>query len=219
MGHLKVAVITGGHTFDVIGLHDMFNSFEGCDCYVQPLEDWSAGVARKGSDYDVLVFYNMHTMAPQNAPGGARTRRAIDTLGEGPGIVVLHHGILAFKADPVWDALVGMQDRTIDDYSHDELLTVHIADTDHEITRGLGDFTITDETYDFRDVEGPDSHVLLSVQHPGSMSTQAWTRTYRDVRVLNLVLGHDAQAYANDMYRTVLRRGILWCGTADALPD
>jgi type 1 glutamine amidotransferase len=88
---------------------------------------------------------------------------------------------------------------------------VHIADDDHAITRGLEDFTITDETYDFRDVEGTDSQVLLTVQHPNSMSTQAWTRSYRQVRVFNFVLGHDNQAYANDMFRTVLQRGIQWC--------
>ena len=217
MTNKKVAVITGGHAFDVIGFHDLFRSLQGCDCYIQPLEDWSADLVGNGKRYDVVVFYNMHTVAPQDAPGGRRTRQAIDALGEGPGIVVLHHGILAFKADPVWDAIVGMQDRTINDYSHDEKLTVRIADRDHAITRGLADFTITDETYDFRDVEGPDSHVLLTVEHPNTMSTQAWTRTYRQVRVLNLVPGHDNQAYANDTFRTVLRRGILWCAGQDAI--
>jgi len=211
MKNLKVAVITGGHAFDVIGFHDLLRSLQGCDCYIQPIEDWSWDLARNGQRYDVLVFYNMHTVAPEEAPGRARTRQAIDALGEGPGIVVLHHGILAFKADPVWDSIVGMQDRTIRDFSHDQALTVHIADDDHAITRGLEDFTITDETYDFRDVEGTDSQVLLTVQHPNSMSTQAWTRSYRQVRVFNFVLGHDNQAYANDMFRTVLQRGIQWC--------
>jgi hypothetical protein len=208
---VRVAVITGGHAFDVVGFHDAFRCLDGIDAYIQPLEDWSGDLARHGQRYDVLVFYNMHTMAPEDAPGGQRTRDAIDSLGTGSGIVVLHHAILAFKADPVWDAIVGMTERTIDDYSHDERLSVRIADRDHPITQGLQDFEITDETYDFRDVEGPDCHVLLTVDHPSSMSTQAWTRSYRDVRVFNLVLGHDDQAFSNDMFREILRRGIVWC--------
>lgn len=218
MKRVTVAVITGGHNYDVIGLQDMLASLDECDCYVQPLQDWAAGVARYGERYDVVVFYNMHTMKPEDSPGGRHTRQAIDALGasaRGPGIVVLHHGILAFKADPTWDAIVGMTDRTIDDYSHDESLHVHMADKEHFITDGLADFDIIDETYDFRDVDATDSHVLLTVDHANSMSTQAWTRTHGQARVFNLILGHDNQAFANDMFRTVLRRGILWAAARD----
>lgn len=210
MSDLTVGVITGGHAFDVIGFHRLFRALDGCDVYIQALEDWAAGHRHVGERYDVLVFYNMHTDLPQDCPGGKATREAIDALGEGAGIVVLHHGILAFKNDPVWDDIVGMTQRTIDDYSHDERLAVEIADGSHPITEGLRGWTLTDETYDFRDVDGADSQVLLTVDHANSMSTQAWVRFYRSARVLNLVLGHDDQAWSDPMFRQVLRRGILW---------
>lgn len=212
---MRIAVITGGHGFDVIGFHDLFRSLSGIDAYVQPLEDWATDRAGRGTRYDALVFYNMHTMAPEQAPGGQHTRAAIDDLSFGEeGIVVLHHGILAFNQDPVWDDIVGLTDRTVDGVSHDESLHVCVADADHPITRGLDDFDITDETYDFRDVEGADSHVLLTVDHANSMSTQAWTRRHGEARVFNLVLGHDGQAWGHEMFRTVLLRGIGWAGGA-----
>lgn len=209
MEPLRVAVITGGHTFDVIGFHRLFRGLADCDCYIQALEDWSAGV-RAGQRYDVLVFYNMHTDAPQDSPGGRATRAAIDGLGQGEGLLLLHHAILAFKADTVWDELVGMTDRTIDAWSHDEQLQIQITDPTHPITADLTDFSLVDETYDFRDVAGQDSHVLLQVDHPGSMSTLAWTRSHGTSRVVNFVPGHDDAAWSNPTFQTLLRRGILW---------
>ncbi|MBT4500161.1 MAG: hypothetical protein HOC74_20700 [Gemmatimonadetes bacterium] len=209
---MKVGVITDGHPFDVIGFHRLFRGFGDLDCYIQPLEEWAIDYHQFGARYEVLVFYNMHTDRPEDCPGGKRTREAIDSLGDGTGIVVLHHGILAFKQDAVWDAIVGMTERAIDDYSHDERLEVHIAEKSHPITAGLDDWTLIDETYDFRNVEGDNSTVLLTVDHPHSMSTMAWTRRYKESRVLNLVFGHDDQAWSNGQFRKVLGRGIAWCG-------
>ena len=209
-GMIKVGVITGGHVFDVIGFHKLWRRFSDLDCYVQSLEEWAADYSQHGQRYDVLVFYNMHTTLPEDSPGGKRTRNAIDGLGDGTGIVVFHHGILAFKNDRVWDEIVGMTDRTIDGYSHDEELAVCVADPNHAITEGVGNWSVVDETYDFRDVEGEDSRVLMTVDHPNSMSTMAWSRVYGKSRVLNFVFGHDDQAWSDETFREVLGRGVKW---------
>ena len=209
MSDLKVGVITGGHAFDVVGFHRLLRSLKGMDCYIQSLEEWSADFRRYGGRYDTLVFYNMHKPVPEDCPGGPRSRAAIDALADGPGHVILHHGILAFKQDPMWDTMVGLTDRTIDGFSHDETLTVHVQNADHPITKGLSDWEMLDETYDFRDV-GEGSDVLLTVDHPQSMSTMAWTRQYEQPRVFNDVFGHDDQAWSNENFRKVLERGIRW---------
>ena len=210
MSDLTVGVITGGHVFDVIGLHRLFRSIEGMDCYIQSLEEWSADYRRHGRRYDTLVFYNMHKPLPEDCPGGQRSRAAVDSLAEGPGHVILHHGILAFKLDPVWDGMVGLTDRTTDGASHDETLAIHVENGNHPITHGLDDWEMVDETYDFRDVDADGSDVLLTVDHPQSMSTMAWTRQYEGARVFNDVFGHDDQAWSNEHFRTVLERGIRW---------
>ena len=207
---MKVGVITGGHAFDVVGFHRLFRSLEGMDCYIQSLEEWSADFSRAGRRYDTLVFYNMHKPLPEDCPGGRRPREAIDSLAEGPGHVILHHGILAFKQDPVWDTMVGMTNRTIDGFSHDETLAIHIENSDHPITQGLSDWEMVDETYDFQDVSADVNEVLLTVDHPKSMSTMAWTRQYEQARVFNDVFGHDDQTWSNEKFRTVLERGIRW---------
>jgi len=210
---LKVAVVTGGHAFDVIGFHVLWRSYDELDCYVQSLEDWAIDRVRRNVQYDVVVFYTMHTDLPENCPGGKHTRAAINSLGDGAGIVVMHHGILAFLGDPVWDDVVGMTDRTIDGYSHDEQLSIRVEDPSHPVTSGVHDWSMIDETYDFRDVESEDSHVLLTVEHENSLSTMAWARQYKASRVLNFVFGHDNQTWVDETFRNVLGRGIRWVGT------
>lgn len=207
---MKVGVITGGHSFDVIGFHRLFRSLDGMDCYIQSLENWASDYGQYGHRYDALVFYTMHTPLPQDCPGGKRTRAAIDALGEGPGVVILHHGILGFKQDAQWDEMVGLADRTLDGYSHDERLKIRVENPDHPITEGLCDWEMVDETYDFKSVEDDGNEVLLTVDHPESMRTMAWTRRYRQAKVFNYVFGHDDQTWSNEHFRMVLERGIRW---------
>ena len=51
-----VAVITGGHAFDVPAFHALFGNIPGTDCYIQHLEDYAADVGNVGDQYDVLLF-------------------------------------------------------------------------------------------------------------------------------------------------------------------
>ena len=39
-----VAVITGGHAFDVPAFHALFDNIPGTDCYIQHLEDFATDV-------------------------------------------------------------------------------------------------------------------------------------------------------------------------------
>jgi type 1 glutamine amidotransferase len=68
---------------------------------------------------------------------------------------------------------------------------------------------MVDETYTVNE-PGPDSHVLLTTDHPKSMHNIAWTRTFGEARVLCYESGHDAHAFDNPHFRTVLGRGLAW---------
>jgi hypothetical protein len=63
--------------------------------------------------------------------------------------------------------------------------------------------------YDMRDC-GDDSQVLLTTDHPKSMRTIAWARTFRRSRVLCTASGHDHVTYADPHFRRFLGRGIQW---------
>jgi trehalose utilization protein len=209
---LTVAVITGGHSYDVINFHKFLRGLAGVDAYLQHIDDFATSPDALRDSYDVLLFYIMMREGPTDDLPGFRgkPRRALERLGQtAQGLVILHHGLLAYPEWPQWHALVGIQDRQLHGYAHDETLAIKVADTSHPITHGLADWTLVDETYDMADV-GPDSTILLTVEHPNSMTTVAWTRQYRQSRVFCLQLGHDNQAWADPGFQTVVTRGITW---------
>jgi len=212
---ITAAVITGGHAFDVPGFHNLFRSLPEVDAYIQPMEDFVADTAKVREQYDVLVFYNMHRQIPPDDAKGyeARLKNVLAQLGKTQqGVFLLHHAILAYIGWPLWSNLVGIEDCTLTSYHHDQDLRVHIADPDHPITRGLAPWEIVDETYVMNDPDPVNgNHILLTVDHPQSMTNVGWTHTVGSARVFCLELGHDNEAYANPGFRAVVSRGIQWC--------
>lgn len=91
--------------------------------------------------------------------------------------------------------------------------TVNIIDVDHEITRGLSDFVVTDELYYVK--HNPSrSHNLMQAYDPTCDETHvmAFHHTYVDGRVFYFALGHDMAALENPNFQEVIRRGVLWVG-------
>ena len=224
---LKVAVVTGGHPFDVQGLDELFRSLPGIDAYVQHIDNFAAipqSIGRsEGNDFDpvttrreyeVVVFYCMLEGEPKDKGvpwyRGA-PKAAFDDLGQvGQGIFVWHHALLNYPEWNVWRDIVGIADRSLHDWSFGQRLLVEVTETDHPITQGLEPFECIDESYQMVDA-GDDCEVLLTTKHPKSMHTLAWTRQYGNSRVFCLQLGHDKLAWSNPSFRTLIERGIRWC--------
>jgi hypothetical protein len=213
MSKLKTAVITGGHSFDLIEFHELFRSFAGLDVYIQHLEDFASSPQAVRDSYETLVFYFFPREGPtdEGQPWWrGQPKSALEHLAEtGQGLVVLHHAILAYPDWPFWGELVGLEDTQTFDYYHDETMNVYPTDVDHPIIAGLSPWTIVDETYDMGDT-GEGSEVLLTTDHPKSMKTIAWTRRMGQSRVFCCELGHDHVAWENPNFRTLLERGIQW---------
>jgi len=212
-GAIRVAVVTGGHSFDVPDFHRLFRSLRDVEACIQHMDDFASSPEEVRRAYDVVCFYHwlLETPTDDGLPWYCgKPRTALEALGEtDQGILVLHHAILAYPLWPLWDELVGIAERSFQ-FHHGQQLHVEVAAADHPITRGLSSWDVTDETYDMADArEG--SEILLTVDHPRSMRTIAWTRTFRNSRVFCLELGHDKVAYADSNFREVIRRGIVWC--------
>ena len=202
---IKVAVITGGHFFDVPGFHAVFRDMPQVDSYIQLEANWAADVGNVLDTYDVFLFYNMPRGLPEE-----RTRPVLEKLGEsGQGIFLLHHAILAYEQWPFWSDLVGISDRSFG-YDHDQELSVEIADPAHPITQGIEPWQMVDETYSMASA-GQDSHLLLTTDHPRSMRVLGWTRQFRNARVFCYQSGHDNLTYVDPNFRKTILRGIQWC--------
>jgi uncharacterized protein len=212
---LKVAVVTGGHSYEVPHFHQLFRRLPHLDIYIQHLEDFASSSQAVREEYDVILFYIMMVAGPvdEGLPGYAgKPRSALAQLGQtGQGLFLLHHSLLAYPEWPAWNALTGIKNSWADfSYEHDQTLRVHVADPDHPITQDLADWEMIDETYKMNEPD-ENSHILLTVDHPQSMHAIAWTQQYGQSRVFCLQSGHDNQAWENEQFATLIRRGILWC--------
>ncbi|MDE0630963.1 MAG: ThuA domain-containing protein [Caldilineaceae bacterium] len=204
-GSIKVAVITGGHFFDVPGFHAIFRDMPQVDSYIQLEANWAADIGQALDTYDVFLFYNMPRGLPEERP-----RRVLEKLGEsGQGIFLLHHAILAYEQWPFWSDLVGISDRSFG-YDHEQELSVQIADPAHPITQGIEPWQMVDETYSMASA-GEDSHHLLTTEHARSMRVLGWTRQFRNARVFCFQSGHDNLTYVDSNFRKTILRGIQWC--------
>lgn len=210
---IRAAVVTGGHPFDVPGFHELWRSMDGVDAYIQHMEDFGASDATVLDGYDTVCFYHMLMETPRDEG----LLRVLDRLSSRrQGILVLHHAILAFPEWRPWSDLVGIGERRFG-YHMGQTFDVGVADPGHPVTQGLVGWRMSDETYTMQD-PGADSHVLLTVEHPLSMKALAWARARGGSRVLCLQGGHDRAGWENPVFRTVLRRGVVWCAGAETRP-
>ncbi len=211
-GKIKTAVITGEHDYDVVGFQSMLRSLPEIEAYPQNMWDFVTDPARGPGTYDVLVFFNWHQSTPAEEDGKfeAAMKETLECLGDGDqGIFLLHHALMAFPGWPLWRELSGMRQRGEIPHALDQTVHIDVADTEHPITAALEPWDIVDETYDIDDAD-EDSHILLTTDHPRSMKTIAWTRTFGKARVFCHQSGDDNQAYSNPGFRTVVGRGIQW---------
>ena len=214
---IKAVVITGGHGFE----HDPFFSlFKGnIDIeYVEAEQKDHSEIFEdiSGWDYDVIVLYNMtQNISPQRQENFINLLEKQDV-----GLVALHHTMGAFQAWPEYRKIIGgkyylkpaeengVQQRG-STYKHDMDINVHIADTSHPITRGMSDFQIHDETYNYCGFE-KNNHLLLTTDHPDNNKSIAWVRRYGKAKVCGIQLGHDSAAYQNPNYRQLVTQAIRW---------
>jgi uncharacterized protein len=210
---IDLAVITGEKAHDVIGFHKLFRSLDGINSYIQHIDDFASTPEEVRDRYDVVLFFFMMQADPtdEGLPGYCgQPKSAIENLKQtGQGIVVLHHALLAYPQWSTWDKIVGIRERNLTQYQHDEKIKIKVVDTIHPITKGLSDWIMVDETYLMANAEN-DNHILLKTDHQKSMETVAWVRQYETNRVFCFQSGHDHQTWENNNFKTVLKSGIEW---------
>lgn len=210
---IQMAVVTGGHSFNVIEFHRLFRQLENIEVYIQHMDDFASSSAEIRHSYDVILFYTMLLDGPTDDGHpwyAGKPKSVLEELGQiGQGIFMLHHSILAYREWPIWSQIVGFSDLT-HDVTMAQTLFVEVEEHEHPITSGISGWDMVDETYKMCDPE-PDSQILLTTKHPTSMRVLAWTRQYKNSRVFCYQSGHDNRTWGNPNFITMLWRGIEWC--------
>ena len=215
---LRVLLVTGGHGFDREPFFAMWKSCD--DLEVRHVEHPHAHALFKSDaakQYDVVVLYDMWQPIADEAKADF-----VNLLKEGKGLVALHHSLVSYQDWDEYAKIVGGKyllkkevvngvERPASTYKHDVKFTVHLADANHPVTRGLKDFDIIDETYGNFTVL-PTVKPLLTTDEPTSTHTIAWTHTYGKSNVVYLQLGHGLTAYENANYRKLVTQAMRWAG-------
>ena len=212
---LEIAVVTGGHPYQVQAFDALWKAMPGVNAVVQNIDDFTASSTEVRDSYAAVVFFFMPADEPEedDAPWFAgKPKAALEHLGATEqGIVVLHHGILAYRAWPGWAELCGLPDRGGFSFAPNEDVPVRVVNRNHPITVGLDDWRLTDELYKINSsLPAGESDVLMTTDHPKSMQALAWTRLHGNSRVFCFQPGHDRTAWSNPTFVEVLRRGVKW---------
>ena len=210
---IRVAVVTGCHPFDVRAFTRLFRELPRIDAYIQHLDDFVADVGRARDWYQAVVFYHFHQELPddtaQNPWWRRGVRASLERLGTTEqGIVVLHHGLVAYRGWPFWSEVVGIKERGTG-FTPAQEIQVQVVDSQHPITAGVRDWRMVDEVYTIGEPDRA-SHVLLATDHPASMRALAWVRHFGRARVFCYQSGHGDPAFSSPGFRQVLLNGIAW---------
>ena len=151
----------------------------------------------------------------------AEQRKALcGAVERGAGLVGWHGGIIdSFRNDTTYQWMTGGQwvahpGNCIPSYE------VRIADRDHEITRGIGDFTLRDTEQYYIHVD-PGVHVLcettFSGEHEpkgcyraGTVMPYAYIRTWGRGRVFVACWGHTFKDFEVPAAREIVQRAMRW---------
>ena len=218
-GKQRVLVVTGGHDFD----RAFWSVFDDPSLEVVRFNEADRKAVFTSADtgnFAAIVLYDMYT--PTTPEDRARI---LDLIDRGQGFVVLHHALATYSDWPefsrlsggrfflqpeVWDGIARKQST----YLHDVHEEVTVADPEHPVTRGVGDFEIVDETYKGYWVD-PRAHVLLTTDEPTSERPLAWAREQGRSRIVTIQLGHGGpaggrNAFSSPAYKRLVGNAIRW---------
>jgi type 1 glutamine amidotransferase len=201
---IQVLVLVGGHGFPEKPFHQLFNSFPDMKCTF--VEEKVGGEAFDNIDhwpYDAIVLYNHN-----KNPSEKRRQNFLKLMDRGVGLVVLHHGLHAYRDWPEFQKMTGLTS-FVSQAKDDVAFTIHVEDPQHPIVKGLRDFTVKEETYKGHRID-PRMHVLLTTREPTNYRALAWVHTYRNAPVCCLQLGHGESIYGQKEFRTILGNAIRW---------
>ena len=159
--------------------------------------------------YDAILINYYNWKRPGITPKAQKN--LAEFVKNGKGLVSFHFSCRAFGDWPGYRDLIGRVWVAGSGHGPRGPFKATIADKNHIITAGLGDFDADDELY-AKLVGDAKINVLVEAYSDWSKRTEplAWTLNYGKGRVFNIVLGHDVKALSNPNFARLLTRGTQW---------
>jgi type 1 glutamine amidotransferase len=147
----------------------------------------------------------------------AQETSLLTAVEQGTGVAAWHGAAAAFRTSLKYHWLIGgsfLEHPAGEGVKYP--YSVSIVDRDHQITRGVEDFTVASEQY-YMSVD-PNNHVLAETTFTGDQlpwlegkkMPQAWTRTWGAGRVFYSAIGHDLDDLENPAVTRLVAQGFAW---------
>lgn len=215
---LNVLVIAGGHDYDTLAFHSIFDNMKGirAETIMQPEANRQIG-AGLVDDFDVLVFYDSWQEISEEEKQGYH-----NLLEKGTGMVFMHHALASYQEWPEFTGIIGgkyhyprheANTQYHSDYRHDIQMHV-VTNPEHPITADIGDFELFDEGYmnlTYLSTFTP----IMETYHEHSDEIIGWAHRVNNSNVVYLMPGHAAPAFENQAYLRIIRNAIWWAAQRD----
>lgn len=163
--------------------------------------------------YDVIAFMLYNSELPMLSDAGKEN--LLDFVKGGKGFYVQH---LASGSYAEWEEFGKLCGRHwvmgTSGHGPRSVFKCRVVDSEHCITKGLGDFKIFDELY--AQLQG-DAEIEVLVEADSDWSEQTeplvFVRPYGNGRSVHNALGHDHIAIENNTCRVLITRGVEWAAT------
>ncbi|MDD3585971.1 MAG: ThuA domain-containing protein [Thermoguttaceae bacterium] len=220
-GKIRVLLVTGGHHYEEQAFGAFFAQFPELEmehAIVPKDRDRIAPGLEK--EFDVLMLYDQ-----DNSPITDKEKQNfVDLLNRGIGLFVLHHHLSAHQNWETHFDLIGGRDfwkkgatsftfrgkeYPMSTFIDNLDIDIQIADPNHPITQGIGEFVIRDEAYG-KCLVHPDAHVLLTSKHANATPQVAWTWKYGASPVFVNMLGHGPSAWNQPEFGKIFIQATRW---------
>lgn len=211
---LRVLVVRGGHAYDTPEFEEMCLALEGVSADLVLTSHMQRMKTEEIEEkYDALLFLNQNKYYPTSAKN---RKQYMDLAEMGVGMVFLQ---FTLSSQPEWDEyhdLVGgkwfLKNYTPDPKLHSTYFTdltvnINILDTEHPVTSGLSDFTMTDAFYGNIYID-PNVHPLIGSNNPDLAPALAWAHSYGQSKVVYINPGFTKGAYENPSYRKLVTNAL-----------
>ncbi len=208
VGKPKVLLIVGGPFHDGPGAREILQ-----------------GVLSSGGLLDVTVTDKREVFAPSTLAGydavaiyttgpgltDAQLGALLDYVAGGKGLVGIHSAADSFKEHAAYLAMLGSRFVSHPPFGD---VQVNVADQQHPITRGMGNFAVQDERY-VLELQPEGLHVLATAAKDGKAETSMYVKQFGGGRVFYCGLGHDRQSHQDEHVGRLYRRGLQWAAGRD----
>jgi hypothetical protein len=201
----KILLYQGGRYFGTEKNHKAFQKILS-EYFIENYEDVDIFSNREFFDYSAMIFFSQEGEFTDE-----QEKNVLDFIANGSGFVGLHGASASFKAHPKYYEMLGGK---FVGHKEQKDIEIKIINTNHQITKGLSDFTFKDEPYRHDFSMAKDLHVLAEADYhePDDPDPEPiiWVKPYGKGKVFFCALGHRNLSLKDEIFQRIIKQAVKW---------